>query len=135
MSEVLSRSFKACTPSAHDVPDRVIEGIWDRIEVGDPGECWEWKLSTASHGYGQIGWTTERRRPDGRQIIAGTTAHRVAWIAHTGLPIPAGMTIDHACRNRTCCNPHHLRMMSNLANSRDNGWAAGTHPRLAERDN
>lgn len=105
------------------------------MSVGEVDECWQWQRSVGSHGYGQMVWSTGTKDERGKIINAGTTAHRIAWVSWSGLPIPAGMTIDHACRNRTCCNPHHLRMMSNLANSRDNGWAAGTHSRLKERDN
>lgn len=38
-------------------------------------------------------------------------AHRVAYEASRG-PIPDGLTIDHLCRNRACCNPEHLEAVS-----------------------
>jgi len=58
----------------------------------------------------------------------GTTvllAHRVAWTLTHG-EIPADMTIDHLCRNRRCCNPAHLRLLTNVENARDNGFATRT---------
>ena len=112
---------KSRTPSIHKIPERVIVGIWDRVDVRDWLECWPWKLSIGSHGYGQVGWGLE----DGRATM--TTAHRVAWIAVNG-PIPEGMTVDHVwCRNRSCCNPLHLRLLENVENARDNGQQGKSH--------
>lgn len=80
------------------------------------GGCWPWTLSHGGHGYGQV--------TDG---VAMRLAHRVAWVLHHGQQIPVGMTIDHACHNKTCCNPAHLRVLSNKANATDNGQGAKTH--------
>lgn len=57
-------------------------------------------------GYGRIGI-------NGR----GKTAmvHRVAYEQVIG-PIPAGLTIDHLCRNRCCVNPAHMEPVSNREN-------------------
>lgn len=101
-------------------PEHVIVRIWDRVDARGWWDCWPWKLSTGSHGYGQIGW----KNPDGSRF--GTTAHRVVWEAIHG-PIPGGLTIDHECRNRTCCNPLHLRLLTNVENARLNGNAIKTH--------
>lgn len=109
-------------PSAYGVPESVIERIWDRVDVRGPGDCWPWLLSLGSHGYGQVGW-----KVDGESRNAMTTAHRVAWMAHHGESIPVGMTVDHLCRNRPCCNPAHLRLLSNRLNGRLNGHALKTH--------
>ena len=35
--------------------------------------------------------------------------------------------VDHVCHNRLCCNPSHLRLLTNRENARDNGHAAKTH--------
>lgn len=100
-------------PSPHPVPQRVLDHAWDAVEIRANG-CWPWTMSTASHGYGQIGWGGST---SGR---GGTVAHRAIWQSLHG-PIPAGMTVDHLCRNRTCVNPFHLRLLSNVENARLNG--------------
>ncbi len=81
---------------------------WTRVAVGSPDECWEWKLSIGSHGYGQT-W-------DGQSV---TTAQRVAWVLAHNQQIPGDLVVDHMCHNRTCCNPSHLRLLDR----RTNGWS------------
>jgi hypothetical protein len=95
-----------------DIADYLAERV-DRS--GGLNACWPWLLSTGGHGYGQgFDGTTVR------------LAHRLAWLAWVG-PIYDGMTIDHLCRNRVCCNPAHLRLLSNEENGRLNGNAVKTH--------
>jgi hypothetical protein len=89
---------------------------WSQVDVREPGECWPWTRSTASHGYGNT-W-------DG---VTVRLAHRVAWSLRHEQQIPLGMTVDHWCRNRKCCNPAHLRLLTNSANASDNGYARITH--------
>lgn len=112
------------TPSEHPVPDRVVARIWENVDVREPEECWPWRLSFGSHGYGQVGWSLG----DGRNAM--TTAHRVVWIATHG-PIPERMTVDHnkdvGCSGGGCCNPAHLRIRSNIENATDNGQGRKTH--------
>lgn len=88
---------------------------WSRVNRGDHEECWLWTQSCGSHGYGQT-W-------DGSTVLL---AHRVAWTLVNG-EIPDGLTIDHVCRNRKCCNPSHLRLLSNIDNATDNGQISKTH--------
>lgn len=66
------------------------------ISVG----CWAWLGSVDSHGYGQL--TVDKRRRG---------AHRVSHELFKGA-IPAGLEIDHLCRNRTCVNPDHLEAVT-----------------------
>lgn len=89
--------------------------FWPRVVVGEPNECWPWSQSIGSHGYGQA-W-------DG---ITVRLAHRCAWELTHGR-IPDGLTIDHICRTRRCCNPAHLRLLTNLNNATDNGQGRKTH--------
>lgn len=92
------------------IPDRVAERAATKYETSEDG-CWISTYSVASHGYAQIGWQ------DGgyRQVV---TAHRAAWVHHSGRQIGEGMTIDHTCKIRRCVNPSHLREVSNFENAR-----------------
>lgn len=76
-----------------------------RIE-STPDGCWLWTGCVNSKGYGNVG-------------IAGNVhlTHRVAYEALRG-PIPPGLTVDHLCRAKTCCNPAHLELVSRAENSR-----------------
>lgn len=76
--------------------------------VRDPDtECWEWMASKQSNGYGRFGVGGR----DGR----GLRAHRVAYELLVG-PIPAGLEIDHLCRNRGCVNPAHMEPVTHHEN-------------------
>ena len=92
------------------IPERVAERAATKYVEAEEG-CWVSTYSTASHGYAQIGWTDKGHT----QMV---TAHRAAWVRHTGEQIPEGMTIDHICKNRRCVNPEHLRMTTNFENAR-----------------
>ena len=91
------------------------DGWWLKVERRGGDECWPWTQSIASHGYGQT-W-------DGTTV---RLAHRVAWTLTYG-PIPEDLTVDHLCRNKRCCNPAHLRLLTNVENARDNGEGRKTH--------
>lgn len=42
-------------------------------------------------------------------------AHRAVYVALVG-PIPAGLDLDHLCRNRSCVNPEHLQPVTRSTN-------------------
>ena len=64
--------------------------------------CWEWRGVKSRSGYPRLG-----ARP----------AHHVYYERARG-PVPAGLTLDHLCRNRGCVNPDHLEPVTLLENVR-----------------
>jgi hypothetical protein len=78
-----------------------------------PSGCWEWSKALNHGGYGTFAY-------GGRRM----GAHRAAWELLRG-PIPAGLDVDHLCRNRRCVNPDHLEPVTrsvNLARGQVGGW-------------
>jgi hypothetical protein len=78
--------------------------FWSKVDKLDDG-CWLWTGACNSTGYGQWGVNGRSR-----------SVHRVAYEALVG-PIPDGLTIDHLCRVRPCCNPEHLEPVTIAENT------------------
>lgn len=70
------------------------------------GQCWEWTAAVNEFGYGLF-------RVNGRNV----RAHRWAYERMAG-PIPAGLVLDHLCRNPACVRPAHLEPVTQQENSR-----------------
>ena len=81
--------------------------------IRSEGGCWEWSGSHFQQtGYAIFNLPSER---DG--IWRPTVAHRIAYELYIG-PVPAGLVIDHLCRNRGCVNPEHLEPVTRGENVR-----------------
>ena len=76
--------------------------ILNRVEVSD--SCWKWLGCLDARGYGIV-----------RRNNKALKVHRVVYEIVVG-KIPEGLVIDHVCRNRACCNPHHLEPVTNQEN-------------------
>jgi hypothetical protein len=84
-----------------------------KVRKADSG-CWEWTAGKRGlRGYGSF-------RLDGRM----QAAHRVSMRLH-GKEIPAGLVVDHICRNPACVNPGHLRAVDQRTNVHENSEAPG----------
>jgi len=86
------------------------ERFWEK--VAQSGDCWEW-TGVVNGGYGRIRRPrSEVRAFGGPQMLQ---AHRWAYEALVG-EIPAGLQLDHLCRNQLCVNPYHLDPVPQIVN-------------------
>lgn len=74
-----------------------IDRFWEKVSPEPNSGCWLWASAYDFGGYGIL-WIG-----DGRSV----RAHRFAYELLIGV-IPAGLTLDHLCRQRACVNPLHL---------------------------
>lgn len=76
-----------------------------RIECTEGG-CWEWARSARPDGYAMTVFNGKYR-----------LVHRVSALFFHGLDIDdRSQVVDHICRNRKCCNPSHLRVVTQQEN-------------------
>jgi hypothetical protein len=87
-----------------------------RIAYEPMSGCWLW-LGTSSRGYGKLSLR-------GRNVWA----HRFAYEAYVG-PIPAGLELDHLCRQHCCVNPEHLEAVTHRENILRGEWFVAAHAR------
>jgi hypothetical protein len=89
----------------------ILERFWQKVEINTSTDCWTWRSQTLQkkgrfgEGYGLF-WF------NGRTVLA----HRYSYQELVG-PIPAGLTLDHLCRNRSCVRPSHLEPVTQAENN------------------
>lgn len=95
-------------------PSDLLPNMTPKIVVDVLG-CWVWQNACNSKGYGQVSICGKVR-----------STHRVAYELLVG-SIPAGLHLDHRCRNHPCCNPAHLEPVTNKVNCERSARATKTH--------
>lgn len=83
----------------------VLDRVLARVTV-TPSGCWEFDGCRLDRGYGRTSW-------HGRLWLT----HRLVYTLMVG-EIPAGLEIDHLCKNKPCCNPAHLEPVTRSENLR-----------------
>lgn len=76
--------------------------LWPKVVMAGPDDCWGWRGAHSPKGYA---------------VLSGYRAHRLTYESVVGA-IPAGLQLDHLCRNRGCVNPAHLEPVTHLENVR-----------------
>lgn len=92
----------------------------DKVDVRGENDCWEWKASTFSNGYGQF----HIRGKNG--FRKNHLAHRLSLEYLGRKTIPNGMLVLHSCDNRKCVNPNHLSIGDQSENLRQ-AFQRGRH--------
>jgi hypothetical protein len=83
------------------MPQPPIERLLSQVRYD--GGCWTFTGPARNqYGYGGVG---------------KRLAHRLSYEALVG-PVPAGLDLDHLCRNRRCVNPLHLEPVTRKENLR-----------------
>lgn len=90
------------------------ERFWSKVDKDGPvpahrpdlGPCWLWAASLNHYGYGQFSLSG---RPQ--------AAHRISYEMLVSA-IPAGLELDHLCRDHACVNPSHLEPVTHAENMR-----------------
>lgn len=88
----------------------IFDKIMKRVKIDKDTSCWNWTGPTSGNGRGG-GY--------GRMCLDGQTVstHITMFVNFYGY-VPSKKQIDHKCRNRLCCNPDHLEMVTHKQNQK-----------------
>jgi hypothetical protein len=80
----------------------IINGFLDQTTVREETGCWIWQGALGRDGYGKTRNPYDRRRTK--------STHRLAYRLMIG-DIPRRWLVMHACGDRRCVHPMHLRLV------------------------
>lgn len=86
------------------LPASIRERLLRDVVFAPKPRCWVWIGTAIQAGYGSLRINKKHH-----------LAHRLSYQIHKG-KIPAGLCIDHLCRNRRCINPEHLEAVTQREN-------------------
>lgn len=99
--------LRAPTPDLRPRQAEVLARVMPMVEVISVTGCWIWMGQIAYNGYGLTSFGSKPWR-----------AHRLTYSAFHG-SIPSDMVVCHICDVASCCNPHHLRIDTQLNNMKE----------------
>jgi len=100
------RDYRSIFPLTPTEVRRLMAHVDDSCD--DPShDCWEWTGSTGAGGYGRV-------------LLRGSwwQAHRMVYELLIG-PVPVDLILHHRCRNKRCCNPAHLKPVTQSVNKKE----------------
>ena len=100
----------------HVIAPRLTPLFWAKVSKTET--CWLWGGTLDKDGYGVYSHWRGGDWRTGKMDKART--HMAAYVMAHG-PIPEGLTIDHLCRVRACCNPAHLEAVTVRQNTMRGG--------------
>ena len=80
-----------------------LDRFWSKVEKTET--CWNWLGWKTNVGYGQF-----------KINYKNVLSHRFSYIICKG-EIIGELYIDHLCRNRGCCNPEHMELVTHRENT------------------
>ena len=83
------------------LPERILK----KICISKDG-CWNWMGGDTGKGHGKVKW-------EGHYVVI----HRIVYKLLVSEELPDELPLDHLCRNRRCCNPHHLEPVTHKVNT------------------
>lgn len=93
-----------------DLTTFTIDRFWNRVNMSNINDCWNWTSPKDKDGYGLFTSNGERYR-----------AHRFSYLLHNNKTIEEikGLSVLHKCDNPSCVNPNHLFLGTQTDNMRD----------------
>lgn len=92
-----------------------IARFWSNVQTAETNECWLWRASMTSTGYGAFSFR-------GKQIPASRIAYEIVY----GPITDPKLVVRHTCDKPPCCNPLHLLTGTHQDNMRDRNMRGRT---------